>query len=479
MKHIPYVLLFLALGSCAHQDSKKEQPVSSAATQTTVYDTSFSGGNTYKNILCTNNNSVSYALYLPSSYDTAKKFPVLYFFDAHADGLLPVEKYKTLADMYGFIFIGNNTSKNGNSPEVNASYGDSMFRDAANRFAIDANRMYVSGFSGGAKVAGFIAMQHPEIRGVIACGAPIPLTAPIVGQPFFYIAIAGNEDFNYTDMKKQNNDMDAMQLRHQLLTFDGKHEWPPVDLMQDAISGIELDAMRKQTITMRQELVNEFVEKSNLKISMLEKSGLTYDLYHHYHKMINFLEGLYNVEAYTKKADDISKSPSYVLQAKNKTDAEAREAALKQQYVQLLQEKDENWWTNEINAINKRIKGDTNKEETLAQKRILNYLSLAAYMYANSAINQNNTDAAIHFLNLYKIIDPPNSEHSYLLAEMYATKGDNTTALSFLKDAALLGFSDTDRLQQDQKLSALRNLPDYNLLFERMKTNAEKTKHVK
>lgn len=470
MKYIPYILLFLTLGSCAHQNSEKEQPVSSDAAQTTVYDTSFSGGNIYKNILCTNNNSVSYAVYLPTSYDTTKKFPVLYFFDAHADGLLPVEKYKTLADKFGFIFIGNNTSKNGNSPEVNAGYGDNMFRDADNRFAIDANRIYVSGFSGGAKVAGFIAMQHPEIRGVIACGAPIPLTAPIVGQPFFYIAIAGNEDFNYTDMKKQNNDMDAMQLRHQLLTFDGKHEWPPVDVLQEAISGIELDAMRKQAITMRQELVNEFVEKSNLKISMLEKSGLTYDLYHHYHKMINFLEGLYNVQAYTKKADDISKTPSYALQAKSKTDAETKEAVIKQQYVQLLQEKDENWWSNEINAINKRIKGGTNKEETLAQKRILNYLSLAAYMYANSAINQNNTDAAIHFLNLYKIIDPPNSEPSYLLAEMYATKGDNTTALSFLKDAVRLGFIDTSRMEHDQKLDRLKDIPEFHFILSNIKS---------
>ena len=77
-------------------------------------------------------------------------------------------------------------------------------------------------------------------------------------------------------------------------------------------------------------------------------------------------------------------------------------------------------------------------------------------------MNQNNYDAAIHFLNLYKIIDPPNSEHSYMLAEVYAKKGIADKSFTYLRDAVSLGFTDLPRLQSDENFAALKNLPGFN-----------------
>ena len=42
-----------------------------------------------------------------------KKWPIIYFFDPHGVGNLPLILYKDLAEKYGFIIAGTYNSKNG------------------------------------------------------------------------------------------------------------------------------------------------------------------------------------------------------------------------------------------------------------------------------------------------------------------------------------------------------------------------------
>jgi hypothetical protein len=461
MKQFAIILFILLTLGC--KSEKKKEIVSAKNTQEQLsYDLSYKPGNIYSAISCRLDSSVTYALYLPVNYDTLSKFPVLFFFDPHAEGLLPVEKYKDLADKYGFIFIGNNNSKNGNSLEANATFGSAMMTDAQTRFSIDGNRIYVCGFSGGSRVAGTIAQTNPSVSGVIACSASMPETANLSASHFMYIGIAGTEDFNYLEMKKQDEGFSNYSLHHELLTFEGKHEWAPVELLNEAITGLELEAMKKHVMPLKNKVADDFIIRSETKAMLLEKSGKKFELRNHYRKMIGFLEGLRDVSVYKKKKDDLEKSVPYQQEVKAKKEAEEKEAVLKNQYVQLLSEKDEVWWSSEINSINQRIKDGKDKEEVLVQKRILNYLSLASYMYSNNAMNQNNSDAAIHFLNLYKIIDPSNSEHSYMLAEVYAKKGISDKSFSYLHDAVKLGFTDLPRLQADENFISLKTFPEFN-----------------
>ena len=86
----------------------------------------------------------------------------------------PLNKYKSLADVYNFILIGSNNSKNGNDWPTAENIWNILFDDSQKRFKINTNRIYVCGFSGGAKVATYIALNHNEIKGVIANGAGLP-----------------------------------------------------------------------------------------------------------------------------------------------------------------------------------------------------------------------------------------------------------------------------------------------------------------
>src|SRR5689334_1247009 len=70
----------------------------STTINTSAKDT-FEAGKLILRVVCKSDPAQSYALYIPAkhSHDT---LPVIYFFDPHGDGSLPLTKYKSLADRY-------------------------------------------------------------------------------------------------------------------------------------------------------------------------------------------------------------------------------------------------------------------------------------------------------------------------------------------------------------------------------------------
>ena len=82
----------------------------------------------------------SYAWYIPQK-GNGKAMPVVFFFDPHGDGTLPLNKYKTLAEAYGFILIGSNHSKNGNDWPTTENIWNSLITDVRQRLKIDERRL--------------------------------------------------------------------------------------------------------------------------------------------------------------------------------------------------------------------------------------------------------------------------------------------------------------------------------------------------
>src|SRR5689334_17974661 len=68
-------------------------------------------GQVIESVTCANP-AQSYALYLPSNYDPARKWPILYAFDPGARGKIPVERFKEAAEKFGWIIAGSNNSRN-------------------------------------------------------------------------------------------------------------------------------------------------------------------------------------------------------------------------------------------------------------------------------------------------------------------------------------------------------------------------------
>src|ERR1051326_8768484 len=94
--------------SCSSPEEKRTGPVEQNSLPTQPLYENFEKGKVLNPVFIKGDSTQSYALYLPTSYNTEKKYPAIYFFDPHAGGHIPIDKYKDLAEKYDFILIGSN-----------------------------------------------------------------------------------------------------------------------------------------------------------------------------------------------------------------------------------------------------------------------------------------------------------------------------------------------------------------------------------
>ncbi|PWT90859.1 MAG: hypothetical protein C5B55_09060, partial [Blastocatellia bacterium] len=117
----------------------------------------------------------SYAVYLPSNYSPAQKWPTIFCFDPGARGKLAVGRFKSAAEKFGYIVVCSNNSRNGLDTDVVTKIVNAFWDDVHHRFPIDEQRTYFAGFSGGARLSIGLAIRcNGCVTGVFACGAGFP-----------------------------------------------------------------------------------------------------------------------------------------------------------------------------------------------------------------------------------------------------------------------------------------------------------------
>ncbi|MBS1918352.1 MAG: hypothetical protein JST87_18955 [Bacteroidetes bacterium] len=457
---------FFCIVSCAnHQPANNAEDTSVKdtviATAPSAIDT-FPAGRILKNISCKNDVSQSYALYIPvtkSSY----ALPVVYFFDPHAAGYLPLEKYKSLADKYGFILVGSNNSKNGNEYTTTENIWQHLIADTKSRLHIDASRIYVCGFSGGAKAAGYLALNHTEIKSVIANSAALPDGTAAGNFNFSFTGLAGDGDMNMTNVVSFCNDLDRTTTRHRLLVFNGKHEWAPETAMNIAFEGLLFDAMRNKQIVPDNAFIKNYIIESKKRIDETTKTNNLITVADECKLSLSLLDGLTNETNFFKQEyASITSNAAYQKQLKQAEDLFATEENIKATYQQQFQNGDINYWKNTIAALNEKAKAKT--DEGAMYNRLLAYLSLAFYSISNRFIQGNQNDGAAYFVNLYKLADPANSEAWYFSAIVNARKNNSKAAEDDLLKAAENGFADKNRMEQQPEFLTL------NLNFSAIET---------
>jgi len=404
----------------------------------------FAIGKVIDAVACAADAGQTYAAYIPVT-GNKKALPVIYFFDPHASGSLPLNKYKALADKYGFLLIGSNNSKNGNDWQVTEAIWQILSDDTKKRFKIDAQRIYTAGFSGGAKVASFEALNHPEIKGVIANGAGLPDGAAVGNYAFSFTAITGEGDMNMTDLVAVSKEFDKTNTHHRLMIFNGKHEWTPEKTMDVAFAGFQFDAMRTRLLPVNTAFINSFVTNSKKTVDAYTKANNLLKAVQECVLAGNLVKGLSADAAwFTTKATALSGQGAYKKQEQERQQLLEKEQTIKAQYAQQLNNGDMEYWKKEIADLQTKAKAVT--AEGAMYQRLLAFLSLAFYSYSNQLVGNHRDVGAEYYVNLYKMVDPTNSEAWYFSAVLHARSNDMAAVEADLLKAVEYGFNDKARM---------------------------------
>lgn len=395
-----------------------------------------------------------YSLYVPKKGGPGG-MPVVFFFDPHGDGSLPLRKYQTLAEAYGFILVGSNLSKNGNDWPTTKKIWDNLYSEIARRLHPDENRFYVCGFSGGAKVASYVAIQRPGTRGVIAGGAGLPDGVSASDLPFSFTALAGEGDMNLTELVSLSAALDKTRTRHRIIVFDGKHEWAPLAVMDRAFAGWQLEAMHDGWLAKDAAFIARVVAGDRSRVEAATRSGQLIQAEQACRVTISFLTGLTpEAEWFRQKAVALDGDVRYQKEMRAREAVFAQESTIKAGYMQHFQQVDLPWFRQTIKDLNAKVAAGG--PEKAMDQRLLAYLSLAFYSFSNNLINSGRPDGTREFVEVYKMADPMNTEPWYFLAVVDVREGHTAQAEADLLKAVSLGFRDRERL---------RRQPEFKMVF--------------
>jgi len=409
----------------------------------------FTKSKVYPVVSCTSDTNISYALFLPPDYEAEKPCLVFILFDSHGDGLLPVNLFSAEAAKNGFMLAGSNNSKNGMPAEQTTAIYRSIIADLTSRFTIEKKAIYLGGFSGGSRVAGAAAITEGGVAGVVGCGAGMPNINRKPVNKFSYLAVAGNQDFNFAEMQQLDQSLEQAGYQHHLLVFDGTHQWPPNEIIPDIFTWLRFDAMRQNAIPVEKNEINSFIEKNDKEAGKLLAEGKSALLLETYIKMMHYLQGLTDVTPLQAEITKLSADKEVVAYHEKQKQILAMEQELQRKYSPEIQQKNAAWWTSETSKLRLQAENPGSQEMSSVYKRVLGYLSLNCYMYSTGALKQNDLAAAAKYIEIYSLVDPSNAEHRYLAAKVAALNHQPETVFDNLKQAFDLGFKDIMRLKSD------------------------------
>ncbi|MBK9794392.1 MAG: hypothetical protein IPP60_15185 [Sphingobacteriales bacterium] len=421
-----YCLTFLLLLQACSQQQKIER------------------GIVYNDFTLKNDTSLSYAIYVPVNSER-KDSLVFIFFDPHGNGELPVNMYKNLADKYGITLIGNNNSANGIDFNTISSNFSALLNELKSSYSIAEKNIALWGFSGGSKAAIYNTSLNNNIAYCIYGGSVMN----VQNKNTELLGFNGKQDMNYTDLltfasQQQNNP------KHFQIAFNGKHAWPDTTTAEDAFRWLILKKMQKIEIPANKIFAAKCFAYYKKKTDKLIQSNQLTDAYQTCNKSIHFLQTLTATNYFTKQKDSISGKPLFKKQAQELQATFVKESQLKTQYQTNFFSKDTLYWKKEIEQLWTSGKTDP----TGIYNRLLGFLSLAGYSYANQAFQSNDIKALEQILFIYQHSDPANPEQAYMRAKLYVLKNDKEKAKTALEESIKMGI-DKNRITNDILLKNL------------------------
>jgi dienelactone hydrolase len=433
-------------------------------------------GQLIESVACESDPTQTYALYLPSTYTPAKRWPIIYAFDPQALGSRPVELYKDIAEKYGFVLAGSNNSRNFSASE-SAKSVNAMWIDTHVRLTLDERRVYTTGFSGGARMAGSVALgcAQCKIAGVIAHGAGYPANRKSATKDaLLYFFAIGNQDFNWPEVITLRREREEQGLPYRVRGFSGPHQWAPADVMQDAVEWMMLKAMQSGSQAPDAAFIDRFFLRMQAEGDDAQKRGDAIAQLNAYRSLTSDFSGFKDIAGYETKLATIKKS-AFLKSALGKEHNQIADQELAQEEIspKLTRLADGN--ADDPAALGREIAQamgrlhDQSEHAKTEENRLIAARAFRAVWAQGIEAGQMAFESR-HFEKAeacFRLLSSVGDDiwPVLMLAETHAALGDKKQALKDLHEAVRRGLKDPGALAKDARLQSLSSEDDFQQLI--------------
>ena len=429
-------------------------------------------GEMVEGIACHSDPTQTYTLYIPSTYTSDRRLPVLLVFDPRGRSLLAAEIFRDAAETYGWIIVSSDNTRSDTTWEPNLAAIQALWPEIHSRIPANFQRIYATGFSGGVAVATVLARSTGEVAGIIGCGG-LNVGNQVDDSKLPFFLTAGNTDFNFSQMHGLDEFLAEQGNPHRLVIFEGPHTWMPPALAREGVEWMELIAMRQGTRDRDQELIDRLYSADLERARTVAEAGHALAAARRFREMESTYSGLHDSSEAKVAADQIEAGEKYRFQLKTAKRARGFEDKWRERQtteLALLR-------NSEVPPPNRQLAASLHirdltriagkpGDEGLAAQRCLNslYVVLSFYLPQGDLPEGRYAQVATSY-ELSLMIRDDNAVVWYNLACVRALLGQKSTAVEALAKSLEHGFNRYELLETDTDLDPLRKRDDFKALM--------------
>jgi hypothetical protein len=209
------LVLSLVTGVCALAVEKGASRLDTPAVRTGSYVSSASvnqllgevSAERYKRMLPVDQ-PINWEVYVPPAYSPDAPPGVFVFINALNSGKVPKD-WQALMDKHNLIWIGANASGNNVNTQHRITYAILAPAIISREYAVDLQRVYIAGISGGGRVASRVApLFAKRFKGAIYIIGANAWTKKVAAENMHlikdnrYVFLTGSKDYNLQDMQR-------------------------------------------------------------------------------------------------------------------------------------------------------------------------------------------------------------------------------------------------------------------------------------
>ena len=184
--------------------------------------------------------STDFALFLPVSYTETKKYPVVFVFDELGRGASAVQQFSIAAGLTESIIVSPNYKLNDDF-KIALQESGRFVNKVSQLYAVDEDRIILSGFGKGALVVTSRAQLDTSIYGVIAIGdAYLDNKALRSNEQLKVALLSPDESGQFYKLRSYSRNY---AFRKQIVSYhvyDG-NDWPGAGFIAEALTAILLE----------------------------------------------------------------------------------------------------------------------------------------------------------------------------------------------------------------------------------------------
>ena len=350
--------------------------------------------------------SSDFEVYLPEGNQPKNGWSLLVAIDPHGSGVTASKHLKEAVTAYPAVLVASNQIQN-NDPNFMAEL-DELIADARKRYPV-SGRVYLAGFSGGARMALAYAGSH-RVSGVIAAGA-FAQPDELRTIPCPVIGIVGMDDFNFSEAAQYFFKPELLPANAHVELTHASHEWPSADRLAETWGWFQLsNESNKNKLT-------NYLQEQKQRIDSLTQAGDFLQAVCSSRNMTS-VPAFESLVRFSKKTDELTSSDAYQQQLEALGKSLQFEMNTRQELAQALFEKDEAWWTSEIGVLHEKAETEPDVIQQMAYKRLTGFLGIICYSYSRQFVARGDAAHLEQVLTVYRLAEPNNPDMQHFTEEL-------------------------------------------------------------